>query len=1634
MVGYLTNRKLNGMHHMNHAGEGRVPNIFRLSTVVTVVMSWAKDAWKADLPSNALTKITELENEIEALKKDCSQKVFQNESLNLAFEKQKARLSEEVTKISELERAASFLQAKLEESEKTREKLKGDLVNKENSLSSLSASMGNANTRLEILEKKQREWNQSTANSQDRICELERELESLQKENQRMRELQAQPNENRCNKAEKNENVNIGIGNNEELKLFAKENNELKNRICNLTSVLEQKEQKMESIESEIASVRCELKASMDNCAKLENVKEDYETIKTSLQISTEQFEKQVSMLKAQNEGYCNKISELMIKSNEQMQDTKSKGDELAEEVRESGRKLTNIIASLNSSSVPEALSSIADLKAVKEKWTKVNKEMPALRKEVDSVRKENVDLNDTVRGLKAKLCSAEDVNAVLKKGENCLKMDIEKLNRELDAKSANEEVLQMDMDETAKAYEELLCAKENILMEADSLRKKMTLVEESNCQLKATIERLQLKVEMTSESAGPLIPSEDKDDVNFVINQLRKDLDGKTSAELSLRSELENLHETHRKLEDECESLKTENSLRDENFQLTLSKAKMCGEIGRKQQEDEILSLSLDAIKAEEFRAKCTDLENQLHLAKTGLEGFEKQIKALEEKLNESRKENESLKANMDMLNMDLEDISASLKDLEIQKEAADIKISKLSSELEAARDNYIGLKEERDETVEKLMVELATKTSSMQTEIECQLKNALENSNLVLGLQKEVSDKASLNEAVASDLKEVKGKLASSLIELDNSRKDFESLKASFANLEMSKNDVQHLLEKSQKEYCLKEEALENQLRSAREEQEVARRELEAVKCSHKNDLIDSVRKSDEEINRLTNCVKELESINSEILEKREIEARSLKSSEEQQEYLSETVRKMKDNLSEEKNKRECLAQEFSDKIEALTTERNELQTRLDDVQQSTVKSEDEFKARLNSQEVELLAKMKALEDGLSMAENKCNWLQEEIESVRNEHEKISKEKDDAEKLVWDLKEKEKELESRLCVSEKALVEFEGSSKRTADELNQEINELKSSGVCKDKDLGNLQKEVERQKEMCTQLKAQLDGARNKLEMALSDGAENEDCIFELNGKIEALGRAKDLLEENERSLKSQVGCLSSEISFLKDQLLRASEEQCENIAELKKSKGEIDKMAFENEKLKNEKEIVEEARLTIEKKVDDFSSMLELTRREHAGLIKSKNDEIENLVIAKDSADVKASELNEELINVKNTIRMEHESLLCLEAKVAQLEKDYENKSSETNECRAVLDETRSKLSASESNLSFIRKELGAQTKSAELLKGELDEYKGQVTALQSELEIHKNDVLVNSAKVKELPLTIRGLEGKVATLENRNEELVELLKESESKGPCETGSVLKDENERLLKELEGARNETEEIKIDFDHFMKTSALKDEENSKMLQKYHTLIVKVKKMEKKLAASNNATGGVCEESSDSSGKRASKEEKSDSEPETTAEHVDSLLPRLDLDAVNAKSPSVDVKDSTPSLYERSALGSDSFTPAKASESSSGIKTFLNPELASMFSASPSVSEFGSESPFSSKNCAWKEENQKDDECLHEDKKIEPNPALPEKNKFMELPKKKVNVNSFKKFNFTSKTSGRVPLGENKRDNSLDE
>ena len=148
-------------------------------------MSWARDEWKNDLPVIALQNIDKLEKNLEVLKKDKQQRIFQHESLEAALIAQKRKQEDEKTKNAEFKRDLHSLTEKFDDLRRSRDKVVQDLQTKEARIGVLDgqllrakqaydSELSKVNKMVQDLEKEQAEKLSMTA-------KLEKAAEDLNK-------------------------------------------------------------------------------------------------------------------------------------------------------------------------------------------------------------------------------------------------------------------------------------------------------------------------------------------------------------------------------------------------------------------------------------------------------------------------------------------------------------------------------------------------------------------------------------------------------------------------------------------------------------------------------------------------------------------------------------------------------------------------------------------------------------------------------------------------------------------------------------------------------------------------------------------------------------------------------------------------------------------------------------------------------------------------------------------------------------------------------------------------------------------------------------------------------------------------------------------------------------------------------------------------------------------------------------------------------------------------------------------------------------------------------------------------------------------------------------------------------------
>ena len=144
-------------------------------------MSWARDEWKLDLPTAALQKISELENDAENLRKRKQQQQFQLESASSTLQKQKQLTAEEKTLNLDLRREIQELRQRCCELEIKDEKAQVDLKAKDSKICLLEEQLRKTREKLKEEEDKNFELIKRFDEQQVDVEAKKNELEQLQK-------------------------------------------------------------------------------------------------------------------------------------------------------------------------------------------------------------------------------------------------------------------------------------------------------------------------------------------------------------------------------------------------------------------------------------------------------------------------------------------------------------------------------------------------------------------------------------------------------------------------------------------------------------------------------------------------------------------------------------------------------------------------------------------------------------------------------------------------------------------------------------------------------------------------------------------------------------------------------------------------------------------------------------------------------------------------------------------------------------------------------------------------------------------------------------------------------------------------------------------------------------------------------------------------------------------------------------------------------------------------------------------------------------------------------------------------------------------------------------------------------------
>ncbi|XP_077295046.1 golgin subfamily A member Golgin-245 [Arctopsyche grandis] len=1024
----------------------------------------------------------------------------------------------------------------------------------------------------------------------------------------------------------------------------------------------------------------------------------------------------------------------------------------------------------------------------------------------------------------------------------------------------------QCQLEQSAKAHLEnaLRLELDERNLKIESLNTKIKLLQSYSSSVSdpsgnSTIED-PIKIEEKSDSkktvVADLINIDDNRSTTDTNNIEECPKDNFTEIQNKHASEIQNLNNKIQKLEQlliKCkDTIKTH---KEKNSQLTTEIQIVSGQLEKKCSENEQLGNKI--IELTDITSQLDEAKEQIKKLQSELDSFESikqnDISVLKNELTTAKEEISNLNGNIDMLNHREEEnvISLAENKLSIHKEleskeneikslnktlsklnsdvkASEIVITDLKHKLKDLEDDKSRFKEQLvnfDETkdhisnLEGKLKELRLKNQEFETKYaglvenfkctELQLKQEadeklaiIDRNNFLESRNKQLSDENASKNRLISDLEkdviDIKktasdhGGLITEHESLTNEhcklKSDFDQVLTSKESLENEVNKINDALKNASdtiEKLTTQNIELQRNLQTLDAEMkniQASRDELNTVNLSVKNELDQLKLKYDTEIKEFKNKVNHLENELSAKLSNSDSneEANLKKKVEDLQNLLKTSTLEIENKLTEYNTLREEL-KDLHDRHETKIAECNEINKELNDVKINFAKISDEkiisdehaqaIDVKLNSLQSEfdqLIVIKEKLEKKLSAAEEEnenvkskinkmlddINLLQNELTLVRDSHTQILSEKENIEKKILKMEQynNDKVHENDTILQEK-LVENEALNLSVA-KLKTEVDKLTNEKEELTKNLNEMKENV------------------NETDSKLKEYSENNQ-VWQL--------KLSNILDDN-NTLQEKCGKFKQEKEIV-----------LEKVSVLEQKLNEFDSVKAQFEEAKLEKEF-------LNMRINQLDTHLKQINSEKNQLLSDHESIKTELSKVTNDRQYKIQTLNENITKLKNDLQNSEKEQANVKLMLEEQNKEKEKLSitlqsftDKTSELQKLQEE---KISLDAKNQEIVTKLTALETSSAE----EIDALRSELQSIQNKnelLESKSNELNELTKKYDDLKIDSDRLNVKIRVLEQVESEHLETIEKMHS---------LKDENNKMLSDIEGLQNQLTKVSKD------------------------------------------------------------------------------------------------------------------------------------------------------------------------------------------------------------------------------------
>lgn len=1125
--------------------------------------------------------------------------------------------------------------------------------------------------------------------------------------------------------------------------------------------------------------------------------------------------------------AYAQKLQAELAEKAKDVQISLSFQEELTS-LRERNEALESVIASMKAATgedndevqrrLLDALESKSTHEAkVKSLLTEIESLKVQLALEKASFQQSELTHHETVQQLELRNQDTRQRNSELEALATSLKAALEIFNEneellKLQIRSKEEEILalQKELTDTIETASTLQSDLED---QVNAVREQVAELESSRSQaqkdfetLKAEYEELKLKhgqaQELSKEESDTLEKLKASEEQ---VRDWTEKLEEKNEELVNAESKITHLEEQHKSLTEKAEQTASEHDQKQAEFEEVrerLSSSIQDLEKSKEQLSDEIEELKAAHLEAIETLKKEHTEQLQLHSNNDQDVSEQNELFAKQkEDFEKTVADHENLKADYEQIKLSFEqllDKSASIQD---SKSEADQKIVELTESVDSLKAELSAAEQEKAELLEKLeQLEEGATSKSFDRKRSSSSSSHIQNGShdsVKDALSKEVANK--IAELLAKDhlISEIKKKLESSTIALEDLTDRNESLESEMREMtkeakdaEKTKNELEKKLQTFEEEMesaIILNDNLNQELDDKAQELKEKISEFNAEKDAFKEDISEHLGVEKELTKQINSLEKELKK---RVADHEKDRKRFAGGAEGVLKEHADTISQLEASIESLKESHEAKLKEIEESHTAKYTELEEESQKLEakcEELAGELSSHEAAKTEWEALEKERKTRIADLEESLAESKGLLEEKDREIALLKNRLETI-----------------EKELKETAGVLSEKLAELESAQKHdsdASDALEAEVKALQEKLAQSELQKEQLNTELRESREVSQKLKLQL--------------GEIEESVGNQNNAVSGLEQTISELESNisriETELSDAKSALSDKSTQLEELETQLEANQAENRASQESDLAGLQEQVLELEKklkdAQSDNSALTKEALEAKEHQDTLVSKLAETERRLNEQISQKTEELEEVRS-------KQAGLESENSAMKKSLEDVLLSKAELESKLAAAASDLNNAILSDTEYSTQIEHLQAKARESDELVFDLKTKLGDYVdekmqleQALEKVQLEQKQYQDEAAALaeeklrlQKELESAEQLLVSEKQRLQELESAEQVSSEERLELQKKLDAANESLSSEKTKlqSDLDAAEHLSEEKSKLQKELEAAQN--------------------------------------------------------------------------------------------------------------------------------------------------------------------------------------------------------------------------------------------